>query len=437
MGSLDSLKALLQKKKQEKQELVGDKKYLKRSDLEEARLKRLREEEQQERLAKEEKKRKLYGGSVIPDGRPSTPIDAATAADGQQAVVAAGGSQGAPGNAGAAHAAPPLPQDEVVRRLRALGQPATLFGEEELDRQTRLRKVEKTIALADEARGGQQENALVMLKRQEKLSKQQGGRAAAMAAADAASKAAGSSSRPDTPPVGSAAANAAAAAAAGEGPTPVPGSKAGDISDNDSDNVVCKTVATVEGKDDGGQDAVFAAFKQAAARLAAKRAEEGLPIEDRIAKYLRRWCQEWEEDLEARNEEVKQSGAGHQATLVFKQSMSYFEPLFERLKKRQIVEELKVGLWIMVQHMAERNYLAANDVYLKLAIGNAPWPIGVTHVGLHERSAREKISHVMNSSSQAHIMNDEATRKYFQVRVSRFEQPACYWHTCTENYSSC
>jgi hypothetical protein len=69
----------------------------------------------------------------------------------------------------------------------------------------------------------------------------------------------------------------------------------------------------------------------------------------------------------------------------------------------------------MIQLMAERNYLAANDVYLKLAIGNAPWPIGVTHVGLHERSAREKISHVMNSSSQAHIMNDEATRKYFQV----------------------
>lgn len=52
MGSLDSLKALLQKKKQEKQELVGDKKYIKKSELEEARLKRLREEEEQERRAK-------------------------------------------------------------------------------------------------------------------------------------------------------------------------------------------------------------------------------------------------------------------------------------------------------------------------------------------------------------------------------------------------
>lgn len=45
--------------------------------------------------------------------------------------------------------------------------------------------------------------------------------------------------------------------------------------------------------------------------------------------------------------------------------------------------------------------------------GNNPWPIGVTSVGIHERSAREKISHVMNGG--AHIMNDEATRKYLQV----------------------
>lgn len=37
------------------------------------------------------------------------------------------------------------------------------------------------------------------------------------------------------------------------------------------------------------------------------------------------------------------SGAGHQATLVFKQSMTYFEPLYERLKRRQLEGELKVG----------------------------------------------------------------------------------------------
>ena len=49
----------------------------------------------------------------------------------------------------------------------------------------------------------------------------------------------------------------------------------------------------------------------------------------------------------------------------------------------------------------------------KICAGNNPWPIGVTSVGIHERSSREKISHVMNGA--AHIMNDEATRKYLQA----------------------
>ena len=51
-GGLDALKSLLQQKKAEKQELVGEKKYVRKSELEEARLKRIREEEEAERRAK-------------------------------------------------------------------------------------------------------------------------------------------------------------------------------------------------------------------------------------------------------------------------------------------------------------------------------------------------------------------------------------------------
>ena len=60
--------------------------------------------------------------------------------------------------------------------------------------------------------------------------------------------------------------------------------------------------------------------------------------------------------------------------------------------------------------MQQREYLRANDAYLRLSIGNAPWPIGVTMVGIHERSAREKIF----SNSVAHVLNDEVSRKYIQ-----------------------
>lgn len=53
----------------------------------------------------------------------------------------------------------------------------------------------------------------------------------------------------------------------------------------------------------------------------------------------------------------------------------------------------------------------ANDAYLEMAIGNAPWPIGVTMVGIHARTGREKIS----SRYVAHVLNDETQRKYMQV----------------------
>jgi Prp18 domain len=62
-------------------------------------------------------------------------------------------------------------------------------------------------------------------------------------------------------------------------------------------------------------------------------------------------------------------------------------------------------------------WLSATEEALCVTAGNAPWPIGVTSIGIHERSSREKISHAtgMNVGGAAHIMNDEATRKYLQV----------------------
>jgi len=57
-----------------------------------------------------------------------------------------------------------------------------------------------------------------------------------------------------------------------------------------------------------------------------------------------------------------------------------------------VPEEILKEVDIIIDALLERNYVKANDAYYRLAIGNAPWPMGVTMVGIHERSAREKIS---------------------------------------------
>ncbi len=66
----------------------------------------------------------------------------------------------------------------------------------------------------------------------------------------------------------------------------------------------------------------------------------------------------------------------------------------------------------ITQYLLDRNYLKANDAYLEMAIGNAAWPIGVTMVGIHARTGREKIF----DRNVAHVLNDETQRKYIQVR---------------------
>lgn len=62
-----------------------------------------------------------------------------------------------------------------------------------------------------------------------------------------------------------------------------------------------------------------------------------------------------------------------------------------------------------------------------MAIGNAPWPIGVTMVGIHARTGREKIF----SKHVAHVLNDETQRKYIQV--SSLEGKKLLWRLRLSN----
>lgn len=46
----------------------------------------------------------------------------------------------------------------------------------------------------------------------------------------------------------------------------------------------------------------------------------------------------------------------------------------------------------IVLNLIDRNYIRANEYFLEMAIGNAPWPIGATMVGIHARPGRERIA---------------------------------------------
>jgi pre-mRNA-splicing factor 18 len=132
--------------------------------------------------------------------------------------------------------------------------------------------------------------------------------------------------------------------------------------------------------------------------------------EDFILFLFKKLLNEWEQELNDRPDAEKRTAQGKVATATYKQCRKHIKPLFKLLKERQLPEDILDPVHEIASFMQEREYVKANDAYLRMAIGNAPWPMGVTMVGIHERSAREKIF----SNQVAHILNDETQRKYIQ-----------------------
>ncbi|PIA30712.1 hypothetical protein AQUCO_05400071v1 [Aquilegia coerulea] len=132
--------------------------------------------------------------------------------------------------------------------------------------------------------------------------------------------------------------------------------------------------------------------------------------EDKILVFFKKLLIEWNQELNDMSDAEKRTAKGKSMVATFKQCARYLHPLFKFCRKKVLPDDIREALLVVVNCCMKRDYLAAMDQYIKMAIGNAPWPIGVTMVGIHERSAREKIY----TNSVAHIMNDETTRKYLQ-----------------------
>lgn len=131
-----------------------------------------------------------------------------------------------------------------------------------------------------------------------------------------------------------------------------------------------------------------------------------------LASYFTMVLQEWEDTLARRSTDVQNSYQGKQAYGAMVQARENLRPLFKKMEKYELDDGILEPVVEIVHAAQERRYVDANDGYLRLSIGKAAWPIGVTMVGIHERSAREKLHE--SDKNAAHIMSDEITRKYLQ-----------------------
>ena len=128
----------------------------------------------------------------------------------------------------------------------------------------------------------------------------------------------------------------------------------------------------------------------------------------KVLRWIRLQLNEWREHLNAAPTIEQQTAKGRDAERAYKDCEHSLQPLVEHLRTRTLEKNILDHLVGIIHECSAREYRRAFDRYIQLTIGNAPWPIGVTMVGIHARSGREQIA----ESKVKHIMKDDTVRAY-------------------------
>ena len=149
---------------------------------------------------------------------------------------------------------------------------------------------------------------------------------------------------------------------------------------------------------------------------------DGSTPEDMVAVHFKTLIKMWEAQLSERTEAESASQDGRKETAAFQQCKRHMKNFFRQLRRRDMPVDVLAALVEITTFMKQREYVKAHDSYIKCAIGNAPWPMGITGTGIHERQGRQHL----RECKIAHVMNDETQRKYLQSvkRLMTFAQKA-------------
>lgn len=129
-----------------------------------------------------------------------------------------------------------------------------------------------------------------------------------------------------------------------------------------------------------------------------------------ISKLLRFILDSWGKELNDRSIEIKTSQEGKKVSATYTSTRANLKPLFKLLRRNNISRDILRQLKLIAKDLVAKNYKDATSHYIEMSVGNAAWPMGVTMVGIHARTGREKIS----QNNIAHALNDETQRKYIQ-----------------------
>eukprot|EP01028_Stygiella_incarcerata_P005069 TRINITY_DN217_c1_g2_i1.p1 TRINITY_DN217_c1_g2~~TRINITY_DN217_c1_g2_i1.p1 ORF type:complete len:405 (-),score=134.28 TRINITY_DN217_c1_g2_i1:137-1207(-) len=341
---MDLLRDILKEKEAEVKKTFNGKRYRSRGEIEREKEEKLaREQEKREEEERERKRRKLeeeVERMVEARQRRSSSGVTSYSKDGSHSEKAEKDGK---------DKLQEVSKEEIIRRLRVLKEPATVFGENDLDRIERLRRIIKEQGDATKGQRNEFHKLLLMDEEAEKMAR--------------LGKRAGADAKDDKSHAGT---------------------KMGPIELPDPDSFQPDVTASKA---------------------------------DQLTTFYRRVLQAWDKHLD-HTRSSHSVDEYRRLRVQYKQTVEWIQLLFKGLKKGTLSEEIPSHLFDMMNSLLTRNFEQAEEIYMELSIGNAAWPMGVTMVGIHERTAREKIE----TSKVAHVMNDEDQRKFIHAvkRISTF-----------------
>jgi pre-mRNA-splicing factor 18 len=102
---------------------------------------------------------------------------------------------------------------------------------------------------------------------------------------------------------------------------------------------------------------------------------------DLIIAYFQRLFRQWEKKMQSRPDDVKRSTKGKLQSINLAQASEHLKPFWDGLRKRNLAMDILIRIADVCRHLQNHSFNLANDAYIRLSIGNAPWPIGVTGSG--------------------------------------------------------
>lgn len=280
---MDILKQELLKKRQSLAENVGGRKVFKRSEIEKKQIQKLREEERREAEAKSLRQKQQQQNSNADPNSSSNPSSSSEIPKSRSESAAASASKTLTDEEKIDLLN--LPKQEVIRRLRFLKQPITLFGEDVEGRLDRLKYVLKAglfeVDDSDMTEGQTNDflRDIVELKKRQKMGNM------------------------------------------GDRKRKAPEDRSEDNDGGGGDEDVSGDGASSGGEDDKDVKRMKANF-------------EALCDEDKILVFFKRLLIEWKQELDEMTDSEKRTAKGKSIVATFKQCKRYLNPLFKFCRKK-------------------------------------------------------------------------------------------------------